>query len=530
VSSTSSTVDYAAKDASIFSGQGWDTQALIELRPKTPRELHSWIESYCRTPVDEPIKMPTKSVCRGHDAPFTFIWDQFIRRYSDVFLKANRSGMKTLGMSLSAFLEMFHWGLIPGHPLHVLDVGAIHEQGLKFMEYNQHLWQQPEFKDYLGRHAVLKESITLPGGTQMKVSTATMKAVNGPHVPSFYLDELELWEWPILQQAGSIPKAMGGHPARTISGSSQKFATGNVQEYLDDMPAKGWKIYTWCIWETIERCPPERECASCRIYEWPDDKGGTLCGGRAKHSDGYITVDEFIKTVDRLDRDTIEVEWLCLRPSRKGLVFGRDWIEIRHRVPVVIPYTPDLPLELSIDQGFTNPWAVLFIQEDEKHAQHRIIGELYETEHEADIMGRLTGNRLEALGVGNERAISCWVDPEDPGAAKIFAKNVVSDAGTRYKIITRRPKGRQDLTEYHRDVRIGLKIPRGARPRTLVSAGVKWLPWEMANYHYREQAEGRPISEKPVDKYNHAISAFYRWLSQFRTSGKARRGSDPRRR
>jgi len=423
----------------------------------------------------------------------------------------------------------FH-GLATGHPLDNLVIGANAEQGFKCFEYVSGFWQQPEYNQAVGRNGILKQTVTLPDGTKFKIATATMKATNGPHPPRFYADELELWDPKVLQQALSIAKGTQHHPMAMRFTSSQKFASGLVQKWLDEMPARGWKVYTWCIWEIMEPCPPERSCSRCPLYNWPDHEGGILCGGKARLSTGYYRIDDFINMVDSLDRQTLEAEWLCLRPSRKGLVFGREWQEARHRLTTPIPYSPNLPLELSIDQGFTNPWAVLFIQHDAAKDQHRLIDEIYMTETLAEEIGAATANKLEAHGVGTEQKITAWADPEDPGAARTWARHLVSRTGRRYNVVLRNPGIRQDILDYLQDVRVALKIPRNGRPRTIVGAGVINFPLEMNSYHYPDGSDARTIAEAPVDKYNHAISAFYRYLVQFRPGAKARAGKDPRRR
>lgn len=474
--------------------------------------------------------MAWRSVCRGHVAPFKAVSDAFFKKTPRQFWKRNRAGGKTNDFGLLAFLELFFDGLLGGYPIHLLDIGATENQGNKCFESCSSIWQQPEFSSYVGTYGILKQTLTLPDKSQLKVATATMKGTNSPHVPRVFLDELELWSPEILREALSISQSTKNHPAAIRIASTQKYALGLVQEWLETAPRRGYKVYQSCVFESLEKCPPERDCKSCPIYEWSDREGGPLCMGRAKFSTGYYQISDFIDKVDELDRDTLESQWLCLRPSREGLVFGRYWNEAIHLVGFDIPYSEHLPLSLTIDQGFANPWAVLFCQRDEKNKQNRLFDELYEAETLAEDMGRLTADRLEAHKVSDSRVIPVWYDPADPGAARTFIRHLKSTKGKHYKAVLRKPSGKQDLQDYLSYIRQALKIGHGGRPLTVVGAGVTKLPWEMLNYHYAERKSLlRPVSEIPVDKWNHSISCFYRWLSQFYHESKLRKAPDPRR-
>jgi hypothetical protein len=263
----------------------------------------------------------------------------------------------------------------------------------------------------------------------------------------------------------------------------------------------------------LEQCPKERVCSECPIYKWPSGEDGYLCGGKAKLSTGYYRIDDFIQKVDELDRETLETEWLCLRPSRSGLVLGAEYVEELHRVGFRIGYTPELPIELSLDQGWSNPFGVLFIQDDRLHDQTRFIDELYETHSLSEDMGKLVADKLQTMGVSPDRKIDVVYDMEDPSAANAFIKHLTtSDGKHRYYARLRKPRGKPDVLEWLKLCRRRLKILKNKPPRAVMSSGLKWLPWEITQYHYPEsRLSDRAESEKPVDKDNHLISAWYRW-------------------
>ena len=534
----------ASENLADFQGPEWDLSALAQVRPQTSRELYEWIRTHCRTEVGQPVRLAHTAVCRGHDAPFSFIRDAFFKKHNRQLVKAPRTGGKTFDFALIAFLETWFEGLLgeSGIPLEYLDIGAIHQQALACYDYSSSIYKQKEFYPHIDSAGILKESIVLPDGSQIRTVVATLKGVNSPHCPRVNIDELDLWDPYILQQALSIALTKGPHRAAVRMGSTQKFALGPMQTLLEEAEARGYKTYQWCCFETLEKCPPERDCKSCPLYEWPDDKGGLLCAGRAKHSTGYFLIDDLIDRVMELDRKTFEEEWLCLRPSREGVVFGDEYRETVHRHRGEIPYSSKLPLRISIDQGFTNPFAVLFFQEDVKFEQTRIIGEMYETGKTGDVIGRQAAQVLHSWGVPDtilingiheQTNLDVVFDAEDPAAARLFIRGLAE--GARNLSPARTYTGR--LRRVRSDVLAGISLCRQAlkylpgRPaKTIISSGLRWLPWELTQYRYpTKKGADRPTSEKPIDKDNHLIDSWRRYLLWKRKKQGASMGADIRR-
>ena len=115
------------------------------------------------------------------------------------------------------------------------------------------------------------------------------------------------------------------------------------------------QLLKWCLWETIEPCPPERSCSRCPL--------AADCDGRARGADGYFPIDDAIAQKARASRTAWEAEMLCIRPSAEGLVFN-EFDPRRHVAPVA--YNPALPLYRAIDFGYANPFVCLWVQVEEK--------------------------------------------------------------------------------------------------------------------------------------------------------------------
>jgi len=503
------------------------------------------------------LRLGHTAICPGHCAPIEFVADGFFEKTHRQVLKANRTAGKTNAFGLLAWLEMLFKGILPylrggeNYPLDILDIGAVESQAAKCFDYTDKLSRQEEFAGYMGDRANFKSVIRGPGGSSLTITVATMNGVNSPHVPVLHIDELDLWNWNILQQALSIPQSFGPHTARVRMGSTQKFALGPMQTFIESAHSRGYKLYQYCIWETLETCPPERSCKDCPIFAWPDEQGGVLCGGKARHSTGHVRIDDFIKKVFDLDRKTIEEEWLCLRPSREGLVFGREFNEGYHVLGTPIGYRSDIPLVITIDQGWTHPFAALFIQDDERNGQDRIIGELHESNVLAEDMGERAAWKLWTWGVSFDVPIDVLYDNESPGEARAFARgmqraiqdlrpaNAPGDADILrpgrlhsdgvYKARLKGPVS--EVVDGLRLCRTALKLVPGRTPATIVGRDVVKFPWEFTQYRYPTSSkDGRPSGERPVDKDNDAIDAWRRYLIWKNKRSKPSAGDDPRKR
>jgi hypothetical protein len=81
---------------------------------------------------------------------------------------------------------------------------------------------------------------------------------------------------------------------RVIHGSIEAFSTlngpdGVMQSLLTDAKRK---IFTWCVWDVIERC--DAPCEGCILF--PD------CQGKAHQSEGFIPVSD-VRSMRKRVRD-----------------------------------------------------------------------------------------------------------------------------------------------------------------------------------------------------------------------------------
>ena len=270
-------------------------------------------------------------------------------------------------------------------------------------------------------------------------------------------------------------------------------------------------LLTWCLWEVIERCPPERSCSRCPL--WPD------CEGRARRAEGYFPIADAIAQKNRASREAWEAEMLCRRPRTDRLVFA-DFEPSRHVAPVA--YDPALPLYRALDFGYANPFVCLWVQVNDKcRVQSAECRMKDQKDKAAD--ADLSGVEVRVIGeyVERERPIGEHLRvmrERDPGPV---AATYADPAGWQRSDTT----GTGPCQEL---ARAGLRVrtPRAAilegvellrrllKPRAagegaglVVAPSCRWLVRAFQEYHWRESRDGTMAERPAKDGADHPIDA-----------------------
>ena len=449
-------------------------EALRRRRPTTRRELHAYIRYFLG------LWIPQRSVCRSHSAPFDYIAGAFLGGLGDCIVWAPRAGGKTVGGAILTLLECIHQ---PGLAVRIL--GGSREQSEKMY---QHMTALIDFRARHGgsvQSAGLVEGTPLIGrtrfanGSEVGILTQSPKSVRGPHVPRLRLDEVDEFDPDIFQAALKITQSVAGHRGRTEILSTMHRRYGLMAELVREHESRGFALLKWCIWEVIERCR-DRHCGRCPLAD--------QCRGRARQADGYYLIDDAIRIFRHSSRESWETEMLCLRPSRRGLVyadFRRD-LHVRR-----FGHNPNLPTYAAFDFGFENPFVCLFLQVD---ADDRVwvFEEYYRRGLSTHEHGRALKGRFERYHV--RRA---WGDPAGADARATLKRlgiPVVPASGS--------------LAAGIEEVRRRLKVaPRTGLPGLVVSASCVNLIREFEAYHYPEARPGTNPGEDPVKADDHAMDA-----------------------
>jgi hypothetical protein len=358
---------------------------------KDPEQLHRFVQSIIG------YKIPRKQVCPDHCSPFSFISDSFFDVVSKFLVIANRNGGKTQNFGILNAID----GLCK-KGCEIASVGAIEDQAKKCYQYTGSILKRQVFKQYLDRDPMI--SLTrLNNGSEISILPGTMSGVNGPHPQRTNFDEVELTQWKILMEFMSMAKSKKGVPSCVRITSTRKFSHGPMQRLIDEKDKRHFKMYMWCIWETIEPCTDERSGTVPCYMVMPDPKNelavleipvfsqyqddyqkkfpldvlqrnrekytGCLacalveaCQTKAKQSDGYYDIKDAIDKFTGMDRATWDAQWECKKPGTDGLVYG-EFDEAVHVIPrASFTPNPNFRTIAAQDFGYEDPAGTLFIQ------------------------------------------------------------------------------------------------------------------------------------------------------------------------
>ena len=308
-------------------------------RFKNPQELRAWAEKNLE------LKLPKEAVCPHHQSPFEYLDCAYFERARDLIVWAPRGGGKTRLGAAASLLDLLHR---PGCQVRIL--GGSLEQSLRMWELlGPDVWKLAEAEVQRGRST---RRIDFKNGASAAILPQSQRAVRGLHVQKLRCDEVDMFDPDVWEAAQLIARSRGD-----VKGSIEVFSTmhqpsGLMSKIVDNAVKTGAKIIKWCILEVLEKCPAERVCESCDLYE--------DCGGIAKEKcDGFVPIDDVIAMKRRVSKETWESEMLCKYPSLRDCVFGSFNPEIH--VLEQPPLFGDRDVWLGIDFGYHAPFVCLWI-------------------------------------------------------------------------------------------------------------------------------------------------------------------------
>lgn len=193
------------------------------------------------------LRFPSQSVCPGHSNPFAAICDAFFARSPVVVWKASRAfGGKTNAMGALAFAEAVTLRAS------VSLLGGSGEQATRVHEYLQDFWRLPSAPTGLLRSDPSGRRTTLVWGNKVNALMASMAAVSGPHPQRLRIDEVDLVDLKLLDQALGQPMDKDDVEKNVVLSSAHYEADGTLTEVLKRAKEKGWIIHEWCYRECLE--------------------------------------------------------------------------------------------------------------------------------------------------------------------------------------------------------------------------------------------------------------------------------------
>ena len=235
------------------------------------------------------ISIPHVAVCPGHQAPLDFAVAAYMEPHNSVTL-ANRGGGKTqiLGLLEGTELELKHAEI--GH------VAATLGQADKLRSYVR------KYIDTLIPEIVIGDAarqVRLTTGGALEILAATLKGVNAPHPRYVSIDEFDEIDEVVWLQALSMAMGTDADPqTATRVLSTWKFPIGLMTDMLEHHEERGFRVWRWCVFETLQQCTRE-SCSQCEEAVCYDRLGkphtwASVCDGKARKSRGYMLLDDVV--------------------------------------------------------------------------------------------------------------------------------------------------------------------------------------------------------------------------------------------
>jgi hypothetical protein len=537
-------------------------EALLAARPRSPEALWQFVLAAYG------LAVPRKAVCSGHSAPMDYLVQSILHPGRDLVVWASRGGAKTELGSVAAHLDSI---LYPGCQTRIL--GGSLDQSEKMYQYLADKWRGP-WAGLLESDPTQRRT-RLTNGSTIEVLAQSPRSVRGERVHRLKCDEVDEFSPEVWRAAQFVTQSAPGTDGRLIPAQMEVFSTmhrpaGPMAALVDRLSERGTRsadlgaeteprhgsdslhsvpgsefraprLLKWCLWEVIERCPPDRSCSRCPL--WAD------CGGKAREADGYFAIDDAIAQQARASREAWESEMLCQRPRADGLVFP-DFDTRRHVAPVT--FDASLPLYRAIDFGYANPFVCLWVQ---------VKGRL----RNADCGMRIEKQTAAPPGVNPQSAI---LNPQWPRPS-LHSDDAVDLSNVQFRIIKEYVARQRPIAEHARQMAVqdpgpvsatfadpagwqrtdvtgtgpcqelaaagircrtpragileGVELVRrllkdppspptagasaGRGPGLVVDPSCRWLVRAMQEYHWDEPPSGR-LSERPAkDGADHPIDA-----------------------
>lgn len=454
-------------------------------------QLHGWIELYMR------LKIPIEPVCPHHAAPFEYIRRAYFEPARDLIVWAPRGGGKTRLAALATLLDLLHK---PGCAVRIL--GASLEQSLRMWEHllpdvTRIAEEMLDGKPRGGKRVALKN------GSTAAVLTQSQRAVRGLRVQKLRCDEVEMFDPEIWEAAQLVTRSRGGVASSMpipgqyskISGAIEAISTfhrpwGLMSRIIDSAPARDIPVVRWCILDVLERCPPERECATCPLWE--------ECQGVAKSKcNGFVSIDDAIAMKQRVSRETWEAEMLCARPSAQGSVFPSFKFEI-HVCENVESNPEGALLSLALDFGFAAPFVCLWVRTFADGVVH-VIDEYVQPGVTLD--GHI--EQINSRGHGDATRVSC--DPAGAGRNEQTAMSNIALLRQRGFVVRHR---KSLIVEGMEMIRAALR-PGSGEPTLFIHPRCTRLVKAMQAYHYPPGGAEIPVKDGEHDHLVDALRYFF---------------------
>ncbi|QEH38659.1 hypothetical protein OJF2_72650 [Aquisphaera giovannonii] len=324
-------------------------EAVRNRRPRTPDELAGWVHHFLG------LSIPGRAVCKGHHAPLELFAHQVLERPSLALWHGPRGSGKSFLSAIDTHLaSRFH----SRHETRIL--GGSRAQSEQIYRAIAEAVVSGEGDYGSDREAIRKLHKTeadYVNGSRVSILAASLTSVRGPHVASLKLDEVDEMAPDIRESALGMAMEIRGIRSSVLMTSTWHRLGGPMASLIDRGRGGEFPVFTWCIFEVLERCPAERSgvnlerCPQCPLVTWchQDRDGSPGWRPKAKRSRGHYAIDALIQKVKGLSARVFASDYLCLGPKADGVWFSQ--YDPAANVGESAEYDPALPVHIAVDSG-----------------------------------------------------------------------------------------------------------------------------------------------------------------------------------
>ncbi len=211
------------------------------------------------------------------------------------------------------------WTCFLSRGVQVRILGGSLEQSNKMYGYLRQMFSLPILGGLTAGQPTQRR-VELINGSGVEVLSQSQRSVRGQHVHKMRCDEVDEFN-PEIWEATQLVTRSGRCGSSSVRGSVEALSTMHrpfgLMNQLVERGQAGTsvqaKLFRWCALDVVQRCPPQRDCDTCVL--WDD------CQGRAKHAQGFVPVDDLVAQWHRCSQDAWGSEMMCRRPRRSDSVY-----------------------------------------------------------------------------------------------------------------------------------------------------------------------------------------------------------------
>ena len=134
----------------------------------------------------------------------------------------------------------------------VVILGGSLKQSMNVHKYMREGWHSPHAPRHLLRSDPSTTRTVLSSGNEIEAITASQTSVRGPHPQKLLLDEIDEMKLGLFDAAMGQTLEKNGVPASTVASSTHQYQDGTMTEVLKRAKDRGWPIFEWCRFETVQ--------------------------------------------------------------------------------------------------------------------------------------------------------------------------------------------------------------------------------------------------------------------------------------